>query len=379
MTHPRLDEPTRNAVERILCGFALAALAACAATPAPRPASPQAPAPVRHPTRAEADASRDDLELVAIDSFGTSQVTRQALLDALGDELRRYGEAAMRSDRSYDPTALFAAIRGLGDFAYVEPALVGYFEPDGTKYYLTIDFVDRDDADRRMAFSPDPTGDYPDPAGLLAAWDEYNAKTMELIRSREMSPQRVDCPALHCLGNSAHPQVKAYLERFAAEVPAHVDELQTILRDDHADRKRGAAAYLLAYAPDRPAAIKAILAAFADSSAYVRNNAMRVIADVATYHPTLDVPLEPVLTALSYPATTDRNKAAAILDGLLARPDADEHRDEVATRAGATLVAMLRLQQPNNHDFAYRILKTISGQDFGERNYEAWEAWLAAR
>ncbi len=49
----------------------------------------------------------------------------------------------------------------------------------------------------------------------------------------------------------------------------------------------------------------------------------------------------------------------------------------VATRAGATLLAMLRLQQPNNHDFAYSILKRISGQSFGERDYAAWEAWLS--
>ena len=37
---------------------------------------------------------------------------------------------------------------------------------------------------------------------------------------------------------------------------------------------------------------------------------------------------------------------------------------------------MLRLGQPNNHDYAYRILKAISGQQFGERDYQAWETWL---
>ena len=52
------------------------------------------------------------------------------------------------------------------------------------------------------------------------------------------------------------------------------------------------------------------------------------------------------------------------------------------TRTGATiatLLAMLRLQQPNNHDFAYLILKAISGQSYGERDYSAWEAWLRAQ
>jgi len=39
---------------------------------------------------------------------------------------------------------------------------------------------------------------------------------------------------------------------------------------------------------------------------------------------------------------------------------------------------MLRLRQPNNHDFAHSILKQISGRSFGDREYAAWEAWLAS-
>ena len=38
--------------------------------------------------------------------------------------------------------------------------------------------------------------------------------------------------------------------------------------------------------------------------------------------------------------------------------------------------ALLRLLQPNNHDHAYFILKTISGKEFGDRDYDAWAQWL---
>jgi hypothetical protein len=31
----------------------------------------------------------------------------------------------------------------------------------------------------------------------------------------------------------------------------------------------------------------------------------------------------------------------------------------------------------NNHDFAYSILKAISGEAYGERDAAAWQAWLA--
>jgi hypothetical protein len=85
------------------------------------------------------------------------------------------------------------------------------------------------------------------------------------------------------------------------------------------------------------------------------------------------VPLDPILDALVFPATTDRNKASAVLAGLTRR---EEHREAIAGRAGPVLLEMLRLQQPNNHDFAYMILTTISGKDYGERDYARWEAWV---
>jgi len=103
---------------------------------------------------------------------------------------------------------------------------------------------------------------------------------------------------------------------------------------------------------------------------------MRVVVDIAFHHPELDVPIDPVLEALEHPSTLDRNKASAILDGLLERPDGDRLHRVIAKRAGATLIAMLRLKQPNNHGFAYAILKKVRGQDLGERDYDAWEAWL---
>jgi hypothetical protein len=85
------------------------------------------------------------------------------------------------------------------------------------------------------------------------------------------------------------------------------------------------------------------------------------------------VPIEPALEALDFPETTDRNKALAMIDGLADHP---EHRAAILAH-GPVLIALLRLEQPNNHDYAFSILKKISGQTFGERDYVAWEKWLA--
>jgi hypothetical protein len=63
----------------------------------------------------------------------------------------------------------------------------------------------------------------------------------------------------------------------------------------------------------------------------------------------------------------------ATIDGLATRP---ENKNIHIREAGPKLIEILKLLQPNNHDFAYAILKKISGKDFGERNYEAWGRWL---
>jgi hypothetical protein len=274
---------------------------------------------------------------------------------------------------------LLARIRAAHALAYAEPSLIEYPEGGVTRCYLTLDVVAERDAARRMRFAPAPGGTYPDPDGLIAAWQRYEAETWALLEAGELTGERRDCPAFHCFGDPAHPALALLSATLAAGAPAHVAELATILHDDHRPDRRAAAAMVLAYAGDGRAVVDALVPAFRDPDRVVRNDAMRVIAEVAAYHPAVDVPVEPVLDALELPATTDRNKAAAILAALVERPDGARLHDAVARRAGATLLAMLRLRQPNNHGFAYRILRAISGEHFGARDLAAWEAWLATR
>ena len=114
---------------------------------------------------------------------------------------------------------------------------------------------------------------------------------------------------------------------------------------------------------------------YAMLDAGVRNNAMRVFLYLVRFQPELDYPVADLIAALDFPSGSDRNKAGYTLAGLAAQP---RYRD--AIRAGAAPIAlrMLRLEQPNNHDPAYEILKLVSGESFGDRDYAAWERWAAA-
>ena len=154
--------------------IALALLAACGGGAVTATSAPVSPAPA---TNVENDGV-----LVAVDVFGTDPETAGRVLATHGDELRALGEALIRHDPAFDRRAAITKVRDLGDFAHVDPALVGYFEDDGMKYYLTIDVVGQHDVARRMPFLAAPAGSYPDPDGLIEPRVERRIAGVEEIR-----------------------------------------------------------------------------------------------------------------------------------------------------------------------------------------------------
>jgi hypothetical protein len=110
----------------------------------------------------------------------------------------------------------------------------------------------------------------------------------------------------------------------------------------------------------------------------VRNNVIRVFSDIAQLHRDLTLPVEKIVKILDYPETTDRNKASAVVLGIVADPtQLSRYKPLVMDQAVPIFLKTLRLQQPNNHDFAYMILRIVSGKDYGERDYAAWDRWYA--
>lgn len=321
------------------------------------------------------DSADAQQTLEAIDLFGTDQITAEQVRSRLGDTIRAMVRTRMGGDREraramYDRVR--AGIHEMGAFAYVELALVNYPERGGA--YLTVDVVDESDREERMSFSPAPTDDVPDPGGLLAAWREYERTGLELLMGGEIS-SAPDCAAHHCLWGFDHPSLAPYRERFEA-VPEHRDELVRVLREDRDAEDRAAAAYLLAHLTGVQELVDALVPSISDPDETVRNNAMRVLGIVVNERPGVELDLEPVLRAVRYPATTDRNKAMLVLFGVAGRP---ELQDRIVRGAGPVLLEALRLRQPNNHDTAYLILRRLSGETFGERDYEAWRRWLEER
>lgn len=328
---------------------------------APAPAAP-APAPV-------AKATAEELE--RIDVFGSKQLGREAVLARWGERLARL----LRDDPDMDDkSAIEAEITAAGGLALADISLITYFSPRRT--FATVDLVDAADRARRMSFAPAPTGTHADPDGLIALYAEYHDKVMKLLMDGAIKPSKEACPFWHCI-SFAHESLHVYRDAFAKRVPPVEQQLATVLREDRRDEHRADAAFLLAHISSGPRVVALMLPAVRDPSTLVRNNAMRVLALIAQDHPEVPIPVDPVLEALHYPGTTDRNKAAAILDGITKRPPVPPPlREQILAAAGDVLVDMLALKQPNNHDFAYSILKQVSGRDLGEHAVDAWRAWL---
>lgn len=320
----------------------LAVVSACSAAPA-RPTSPWAP------------------ELEGVDVFGSTQIDRDRLLARWGGELTRIVRNVDAAPDAVpaDKQDLEAKLRAVPGIAYAQVSIVTSFEPKRT--FVTVDLVDEADRARRMAFSPAPSGTHDDPDGLIALWDEYEATVTTLLVEGKVSPTTTECPFWHCI-SFEHASLARYQDAFATRVPAAADALASILRDDADEERRGSAAFLLAHLPSGPRVVELEAPAIYDSSDLVRNNAMRVLSEIALRHPELPIPLAPVLAALWFPATTDRNKALLILDAIARHAD-DQTKRAIRTTSGDVLAQLAAMRWPTIAETARSVLGQVQGAD----------------
>src|SRR5689334_20351202 len=309
-----------------------------------------------------------------VDLFGTRQISVREIQQRFGDDIDKLVQS-LEANEGWEFVDLYSkvtlGIQEMGKFAYAEISPVIYFDKE--KFcYVTIDIVEEKDRKRRMTFLPPPHKQFADPDGLLATWYEYEETAIALINKGELSVDKAHCPALNCVWGFDHPSLKRFQEAFQSKVPANIEKLRAILGEDQVERHRARAVFLLAHTSDSQKLVRMLLPSLKDSSVIVRKNVMQVLLQLAT-RPDVVISVDPLLEVLEFPSTNDRSKALLILDSLSTR---EENKTTLIHKGSVRLIQILRLLQPNHHDYAYTILKKISGKDFGERNYKGWEQWL---
>jgi hypothetical protein len=338
----------------------------------------------------QAGAQSASLPVESIDVYGSAALDSAAIRAEFEADILRY---VATMERMRLPNANFeeigktlfgirerlrAALEQRVPLAYLEIAVLTNSAPPPPHNNVTIDVVEKADEARRMPFRAAPTRQLPDPGGLLATSNELALKYAELLRSgrRDLQAIAADCPVLHCLAPFTLPEFAPYLERLNTGAREHEEALYEVATQSGLENQRANALFVLAHTNDADRLAPVLGEAIYDPSASVRNNAMRVILFMAQRDPSRDYPLDALLAAFDFPSASDRNKAGGVLTALAKEP---RYRERIRTTAVPVALRQLRLEQPVNHVIAYDLLKAVSGEAFGERDYAAWERWAASR
>jgi hypothetical protein len=338
-------------------------------------------------------ASAQDAALTvrSIDIYGSSVFDSAAARADFGPDLLRYVELGRQAgfggpvpQSAPELEALMLAIDAKIRSAIESRTPLAHFEIGVTLDFgppqqidITIDVVEKVDEARRMPFRTAPTLELADPGGVLALWAEYQQEMYELALAG--APMRVDdsnCPVLHCVAPFDLPDLAPYLPRLNDGARRYEDELYAVAGNSADASERATALFMLAHTNDAQRLAPVLGRAIFDPSSGVRNNAMRVLMFLAQRGADVDFPVHDLIAALDFPSSADRNKAAYTVAALANQA---EYRDTIRAEALPAALRLLKLEKPNNHDPAHEILKAVSGEAFGDRDYAAWERWAASR
>lgn len=335
---------------------------------------------------AHAQGDAEPVPVGSIDLYGTDAIDADTFREEFGSEIVRFvalfedarlgrntDEAGLDALANELNGAIEARLSALVPLAHVEFGATTDFGPP-PRIHVIVDVVEEADKARRMPFGEAPIGRFEDPGGLFALWDEFQQKVLTLAYAGAVL-QVNECPVLHCIAPFELPELEPYLERFNARAREHEELLYTIAAQSGDALQRANTLFLLAHTNNAERLLPALGRAIHDPAGNVRNNAMRVLMFLANARPELDYPVEDLIAALDFPTSSDRNKAGYTLAAL-----ATQSRYRAAIRDGAvpSALRMLRLLKPNNHDPAYEILQLVSGESYGDRDYDAWEGWATA-
>jgi len=315
--------------------------------------------------------------LGSVSVFGTKKLNEVTLKELLGTEFNEWVKKGLAGDSSSleMEKKLIQKIQQRFNFPFAEFSVVQFFEPDNLAVHIVLDVVEKSDLENRSNFYPEPTGQFPDPDSLIQSWLEYENLGMDLVETGQISPDGAKCEALHCPFGHEHPKLKKFAPVFTNGVKKNVDRLIEIISKDKRADYRASAAFLLAYFPDGKKIIPSLVERIRDPDQIVRNNALRVLGDIAELHPEFVIPVKPLIAALNYPRSTDRSKSIFAIYSLAA--NSSSAREEILREGVPNLLLLLEAKIPDQKDLAHNTLKKISGKEYPSNDVVSWKNWYS--
>lgn len=254
------------------------------------------------------------------------------------------------------------------------------FYPFKNKYYSTIEIIDAEHPNRMrfvsvMPMTPHKEQKFTHQPDLISEMLTYTNMGLQMLMQHKLGSKNISCPVYHCIVGFEHPQLRPYLSVFNKGVIEQKKLILDTLNHDKDPERRTGAAFLVGHFHDPHEIISILSRHLDDKDEGVRNTVMRVIAETMSKSKITSIDVTPFLKALDSPYNTDRNKALLVLSEAANSPLT---KNLIIQQGGDKILANFRLEQPNNHDVAYMVLKKLSGKDFGETNEAAWLEWLSS-
>lgn len=315
--------------------------------------------------------------VASVSTFGSSRLTEVNLRETLGKDLDAWLKMGVNGDdRSVQMEERLAQkVKEKYGFHSAEWSIIQFFEPGDLAIHITMDVVEKQDVAKRMPFQPQPTAEFKDPDGLVKAWADYENTALDLIEAGQIEPESDQCTgvAFHCPFGHKHEKLKKYQTIFVEGVQKNLDKLIEIQTKDKRAEFRGAATYLLAYCKDGQKVTNLMVDRVKDPSDLVRNNALRVLGDVAEFYPQFIIPTAPIVQALNFPRASDRSKSVFVAHLLVL--NSQSARDEILKTGVPSLLDLLKAKMPDQKEFAHAILRKISGKDYAATDIPSWNNW----
>lgn len=321
------------------------------------------------------------------DIYGVDPNLQEKIFSKCEEEIREYDHLSQQIKLSLKvdkrmikrhevEMSIIKKVNTLGEFSVVSISTITY--PQNHTTYSTLDIVQKNDSSRlpRSSIQHEKKLTRKSAAlkKLFKIWNNYTNRTLTLMNESKFDMKARSCPVIHCTWGFDDKELKNEVPELKAGVSKYKDQLIDIIKYSNNDEERGQAIFILANTQEYHEIAQLMISLINDPSELVRNNSMRVLGAILSKYDIHSLDIHNILLALNYPYTTDRNKAAYVLWDMV-RKDRSIH-SLVIIDSGTTLINLLKLQQPNNHDYAYLILREISHQNYSEHDYQHWQQWI---
>lgn len=326
-----------------------------------------------------------------VDIYGTSQDESNLILNEYAKEIAELSKFIISAgtkeyhDKTEEKKILDAWIRIENlkkeikeryHFLYVNFSIIVYFNKKHN-YFTTVEVVSADNPKRLHFIQNKNIDQLPHKniqKDLIDTMIQFNKIEVELLKNKNLKSTRKKCATYHCSPGFTHPKLKHYLKLFNVNAIKQKKLILDTLKNDLDVERRAAAIFLVGHFSNPNEIISILLPYVKDKDNHVRNNAMLIIVTTMELAQIHQIDTSLLHDFLESPYATDRNKALGILSEVV---ESALSKRNVIQNEGEKLIDLLQLQQPNNHDLAYIVLKKISGKDFGEYNIPAWRNWIS--